>query len=204
LVEKGRKVAGAKPAARCPGNQREAAKSAIAASAKDTRADISLRKSEPFRRFHKILLHTMKALFLKMMVAACCLGVIVACKPAASMKTSETAVVEEKIRKFKAEPSKVNMSEVEKALADLNSKIKELEAREAKVGGAEKDEATRKLSDLRASYNAYNAEFTAARVQASVNKASEATGQALEKAGDAVKDAAKSVGDSLKSDKSDK
>jgi uncharacterized protein YukE len=147
---------------------------------------------------------TMKALFLKMMVAACCFGVIVACKPTASMKTSETAVVEEKIRKFKAEPSKVNMSEVEKALADLNSQIKELEVREAKVGGAEKDEATRKLSDLRASYNAYNAEFTAAKVQASVNKASEATGQALEKAGDAVKDAAKSVGDSLKSDKSDK
>ena len=69
------------------------------------------------------------------------------------------------------------------------------------MGGAEKDEATRKLSDLRAKYNAYSADFTAARVQASVNKAGEATGQALEKASDAVKDAAQSVGDSLKSDK---
>jgi uncharacterized protein YukE len=146
----------------------------------------------------------MKTLLLKTMFTACCFGAIVACKPTEPtppMKTSETAVVEEKIRKFKAEPSKVNMNEVEKALADLNTEIKELEVREAKVGGSEKDEATRKLSDLRAKYNAYTADFTAARVQASVNKAGEATEQALQKAGDAVKDAAESVGDSLKSDK---
>ena len=93
------------------------------------------------------------------------------------------------------------MDEVEKALADLNSEIKELEVREAKVGGAEKDEVTKKLTDLRAKYNAYSADFTAAKVKASVTKAGEATGQALEKAGEAVKDAAQSVGDSLKSDK---
>jgi uncharacterized protein YukE len=146
----------------------------------------------------------MKTLFLKTMFTACCFGAIVACKPTEPtppMKTTETAVVEEMIRKFKAEPSKVNMNEVEKALADLNAEIKELEVREAKVGGAEKDEVTRKLSDLRAKYNAYTADFTAARVQASMNKAGEATGQALEKASEAVKDAAQSVGDSLKSDK---
>ena len=146
----------------------------------------------------------MKTLLLKTMFTACCFGAIVACKPTEPtppMKTSETVVVEEKIRKFKAEPSKVNMYEAEKALADLNTEIKELEVREAKVGGSEKDEATRKLSDLRAKYNAYTADFTAARVQASVNKAGEATEQALEKAGDAVKDAAESVSDSLKSDK---
>jgi len=138
------------------------------------------------------------------MFTVCCFGAIVACKPAEPPRpdiTSKTSVVEEKIGKFKAEPSKANMAEVEKELADLNSEIKELEVREAKAGGSEKDEATRKLSDLRAKYNAYTADFTAARVQASVNKAGEATGQALEKAGDAVKDAAQSVGDSLKSDK---
>ena len=66
----------------------------------------------------------MKTLLLRTMFTACCFGAIVACKPTEPtppMKTSETAVVEEKIRKFKAEPSKVNMNEVEKALADLNS-----------------------------------------------------------------------------------
>jgi hypothetical protein len=146
----------------------------------------------------------MKTFPLKAIVTACCFGAIVACKPAEApppMKTSETASVEEKISKFKSDPSKANMDGVEKALADLNSEIKELEVREAKVGGAEKDEATRKLTDLRAKYNSYNADFTAAKVKASVTKAGEATGQALEKAGEAVKDAAQSVGDSLKSDK---
>lgn len=146
----------------------------------------------------------MKTFPLKAIFTACCFGAIVACKPTEPtppMKTPETTVVEEKIRKFKSEPSKVNMDEVDKALADMNSEIKELEVREAKVGGAEKDEATRKLADLRAKYNAYSADFTAAKVQASVNKAGEATEKAVEKAGDAVKDAAQSVGDSLKSDK---
>jgi uncharacterized coiled-coil DUF342 family protein len=117
------------------------------------------------------------------------------------MKTSETAAVEEKMLKFKSDPSKANMDEVEKALADLDSEIKELEVREAKVGGAEKDEVTKKLTDLRAKYKVYSTDFTAAKVKASVTKAGEATGQALEKAGEAVKDAAQSVGDSLKSDK---
>jgi hypothetical protein len=146
----------------------------------------------------------MKTLPLKAIVAACCFGAIAACKPPGpppAMKTSETAAVEEKMSKFKSDPSKANMDGVEKALADLNSEIKELEVREAKVGGAEKDEVTKKLSDLRAKYNIYSADFTAAKVKASVTKAGEATGQALEKAGEAVKDAAQSAADSLKSDK---
>jgi hypothetical protein len=147
----------------------------------------------------------MKTFPLKAIFTACCFGAIVACKPVEPpppMKTSETAMVEEKIVKFKSDPSKANMDEVEKALADLNSEIKELEVREAKVGGAEKDELTKKLTDLRAKYNSYSTDFTAAKVKASVTKAGEATGRALEKAGEAVKDAAQSVGDSLKSDKS--
>lgn len=142
----------------------------------------------------------MKTLLLRTIFAAGFYCAIVACnptQPALPMKTSETKAVEEKIRDFKAEPSQVNMQEVEKALADLNAEIKELEVRQSTVGGAEKDEATRKLSDLRDKYNAYVAEFTGARVQASANKA----GEAVKKAGDAVKDAAQSVGDSLKSDK---
>ena len=151
-----------------------------------------------------MLVHSMKTFPLKAIVTACCFGAIAACKPAQpppAMKTSETAVVEEKLLKFKSDPSKANMDAVEKALADLNSEIKELEVREAKVGGAEKDEATRKLADLRVRYNTYSADFTAAKVKASVTKAGEATGQAMEKAGEAVKDAAQSVSDSLKSDK---
>ena len=147
----------------------------------------------------------MKNLLLKTIFAACCFGAIAACKPAEPtppMKTPETVTLEEKIRIFKADPSKANMTEVEKALADSNAEIRELEVREAKAWGAEKDEATRRLSDLRAKHDACSADFTAAKVKASVNKAGETTQRALEKAGDAVKDAAQSVGDSLKSDKS--
>jgi len=146
----------------------------------------------------------MTTLCVRKMCMAICLLAIVGCKPSESTsatKTSETTVVEEKIRKFKADPSRLNMAEAEKALADLNSEIKELEVREATVGGAEKDEITRKLSDLRGKYNTYFAEFTTAKVQSSVSKASEKTGEALQKAGEAVKEAAQSVSDSLKSDK---
>ena len=46
----------------------------------------------------------------------------------------ETVTLEEKIRIFKADPAKANMTEVEKALADLNAEIRELEVREAKAG----------------------------------------------------------------------
>jgi hypothetical protein len=137
--------------------------------------------------------------------AAICFAAIVACKPSEPVPTAtgKTAVVEEKIRQFKADPSKTNLNEVDKALADLNVEIKELEIQEAKAGGAKKDEITRKLSDLRAKYNACNGDFTAAKVQAGANKATEATAQALQKAGEAVKGATESVRDSLKSGKGD-
>jgi hypothetical protein len=166
------------------------------------------RQPIPFRRWSLLLRFPsflpMKTLVLKTIFAAGCLGVVVACnptQPTPPMKTTETTAVEEKIRNFKADPSTVNMQEVEKALADLNSEIKELELRQSTVGGAEKDEVTRKLTDLREKYNAYTVEFAAARVQATANKAGEATGEALKKAGEAVKDAAQSVGDSMKSEK---
>jgi hypothetical protein len=149
-------------------------------------------------------LSAMRILLFRKLLAAACLFLIVGCKPnetASTGNTSEIAAVEERIRKFKADPSRLNLVEAEKALADLNSEIKELEVREATAGGAEKDEATKKRTELREKYNAYLADFTAARVQSSVSKASEKTGEALQKAGDAVKEAAQSVGDQLKSDK---
>jgi hypothetical protein len=134
-----------------------------------------------------------------------CFVAMAACKPVQSTSVTqmpETATVEEKIQKFKADPSKINLVETEKALADLNAEIKKLEVQEATVGGAEKDQITKKLSDLRQKYNAYTAEFTTARVQSSLSKAGESTEEALQKAGDAVKGASESIRDSLKSDKS--
>jgi hypothetical protein len=40
------------------------------------------------------------------------------------------------------------MEEVDRALADMNAKTKELEAREAEVSGAEKDRTVGKVSAL--------------------------------------------------------
>jgi hypothetical protein len=136
------------------------------------------------------------------MLTALCLGAIVACNPPKPQQpdiSSETAAVEEKLRKFKAAPTQASMDEVDKALADLSAKIKELEAREPQARGKEKDQITGKLSALRTKYNIYTVEVTAVKVQAATDRALEKAGDAVEKAGDAVKDAADSVTESLKS-----
>ena len=67
------------------------------------------------------------------MLSAFCPGLVVACKPQEPPKPDlsvETAEVEAKIQKFKATPNRENMEEADQALADMNAKIKELEARD--------------------------------------------------------------------------
>lgn len=67
------------------------------------------------------------------MLSAFCLGLVVACKPQEPPKpnvSAETAEVEAKIQKLKATPNRENMEEADRALADMNVRIKELEARE--------------------------------------------------------------------------
>jgi hypothetical protein len=148
----------------------------------------------------------MKRRLLKALFATCCLGGLVACKPPEPPRpdiSAETAVVEEKIRKFKADPSAPNREEVDKALAELSAKIKELEAREKTVKGAEKNETTGKLSALRIQYNLYVVDVTAVRVQTATGRTLEKAGDAVKDAGEAVKEAADSVTDSLKSDKAE-
>ena len=141
----------------------------------------------------------MKKRLLEAICTICCLCWFFSCKPSepqGSNVGAETAVAEEKIKKFKADPSKSNKDEVDKAMADLNAKIKELDARQAKEQGAEKERTSEKLSALRMQYHLYTVDVAAVKVMS-------ATGQALEKAGEAVKDAANSVNQSLKSDKKD-
>ena len=134
-------------------------------------------------------------------LAALCLGVV-ACKPSEPPKpdiSAETAEVESKIQKFKATPTKAAMEEVDRALAGMNSKIKELEARESQVSGAEKDKTVGKLLALRTQYNLYTVEVAAVKVKAATGRALEKAEDAVDKAADAMKDAADSVSDSLKS-----
>lgn len=91
------------------------------------------------------------------------------------------------------------MEEADEALAGLSVKIKELEAREPQVSGAEKNELLGKLSALRTKFNVYTVEVTTVKVQAVTDRAVEKAGDAVEKAGEAMKDAADSMTNSLKS-----
>jgi hypothetical protein len=140
--------------------------------------------------------------FKKGILLAVCFAAIAACKPSEPPKpdiSAETAEVEAKIQKFKATPTRATMEEVDRALAGMNSKIKELEARESQVSGAEKDKTAGKLLALRTQYNLYRVEVAAVKVQAVTGRALEKAGDAVDKAGDVMKDAADSVSDSLKS-----
>jgi hypothetical protein len=136
------------------------------------------------------------------MLAALCLGVVIACKPSEPPKpdiSAETAEAESKIQKFKAMRTKATREEFDLALAGMNTKIKELEARVSQVSGAEKDKVVGKLLALRTQYNLYIVEVAAVKVQAVTDRALEKAGDAVEKAEDVMKDAADSVSDSLKS-----
>ena len=90
--------------------------------------------------------------FLQRILTASCLAAMAACSPSEPPKpdiSAETAEVEVKVQKFKATPTKETREEVDRALAGLNAKIKELENRESQVSGAEKDRTAGKLSALR-------------------------------------------------------
>ena len=140
--------------------------------------------------------------FLQRILTASCLAAMAACSPSEPPKpdiSAETAEVEVKVQKFKATPTRETREEVDRALAGLNAKIKELENRESQVSGAEKDRTAGKLSALRTQYNLYTVEVAGIKVQAVAEDALEKAGEAVEKAGDAMKDAANSVSDSFKS-----
>jgi hypothetical protein len=140
--------------------------------------------------------------FAKLILITLSISTFVACqppKPPPPDILSETAAVEETLQKFKTEPNRATMDEADKALAGLSDKIKELEAREPQVSGAEKDELLGKLSALRTKFNVYTVEVTTVKVQAVTGRAVEKAGDAVEMAGEAVKDAADSMTNSLKS-----
>jgi len=138
----------------------------------------------------------------------------VACKPVPppapppAMETFETERVEASLTNYRRTPSETTRIEVDRALAEMESEINELDVRSTKVSGADKAEVDQKASDLRVKYNKYRADFAAAQAEAgarsagdkageALKKAGEATERAVEKTGDAIKDAAESVGETL-------
>ena len=139
---------------------------------------------------------------MKGILLAVCFAAIAACKPSEPPKpdiSAETAEVESKLQKFKATPTRATMEEADRALAGMEAKINELEARESQVSGAEKDKVVGKLLALRTQYNLYTVEVAAVKVQVVTGRALEKAEDAVEKAGDVMKEAVDSVSDSLKS-----
>ena len=142
----------------------------------------------------------MKKKLLGAMLSAFCLSLVVACKPQEPPKpdvSAETAEVEGKIQKFKATPNRENMEEADRALADMNARIKNWKPASPSKR-AEKDRTVGKLSALRTQYNLYRVEIVSVKAQAVTGRALEKARDAVKKAGDAMKDAADSVSDSLK------
>lgn len=127
---------------------------------------------------------------------------VAACKPqvAHSGGNPRVAMAEQTVDEFKTRPTEENLKKAEAALAKLEAEIKDLEVHAAKSAGAEKSETQAKLDDLKTRYTATEAEFTAARVTASVNKAGEATGRALDRAGEAVKNTKDTLEDQFRSE----
>lgn len=128
--------------------------------------------------------------------------------PVPAMETFETKRVETALADYRRSPNESSKAEVERALAEMNSEISELDVRSSKVSGADKEETDRKASDLRTKYNHYRADFAAAqtevgaksvgeKAESALKKAGDATERAVEKTGDAIKDAAESVGDAI-------
>jgi hypothetical protein len=122
----------------------------------------------------------MKKKLLGAMLSAFCLGLVVACKPQEPPKPNinvETAEVEAKIQKLKAAPKREKMEEADRALADMNARIKNWKPASPSKR-AEKDRTVGKLSAFRTQYNLYRVEIVSVKAQA-------VTGRALEKARDA-------------------
>ena len=137
----------------------------------------------------------MKKKLLGAMLSAFCLGLVVACKPQEPPKPDisvETAEVEAKIQKLKATPNRENMEEADRALADMNVRIKNWKPASPNKR-AEKDRTVGKLSALRTQYNLYRVEIASVKAQAVTGRALEKARDAVKKAGDAMKDAADSV-----------
>lgn len=131
-------------------------------------------------------------------------------KPEARTATRETDAVGKAIDLYEQDPSAANKAAADKALADLDGEIAELDAQIAKSTGGEKSEAELKRNNLRDYRAAQAARLTAFKAKAAVatpsaervNNAGERVGDTIErgaqKTGDALDNAGRKVGDAIK------
>lgn len=116
--------------------------------------------------------------------------------PQSHTATFETETLAREIDAYKTNPTAQQKAKVDRAFAELDGEIHELEARLQSTTGAERAETDRKLAGLKSYRNAQRARYAGDRAETLGEKASEGikdavreTREAIKETGDAVKDA---------------
>jgi hypothetical protein len=84
----------------------------------------------------------------------------------ADIKTAETEGTKKAIENYEANSTDAAKAKVEKAFAELDQEIKELEVRVANTVGEARAEANTKLSELKTRKNELRGDFTEAKFKA--------------------------------------
>jgi hypothetical protein len=114
-------------------------------------------------------------------------------KPTAATTNFETARLGTAIDTYIATPSDAQAADVEKAFAEIDGEIAELDQRASSATGAERTEAQTKAGDLRAYRDKEKMRYTEAQARAKTNAAGEQAESAAQKVGEGVRDAADAV-----------
>ncbi len=130
-------------------------------------------------------------------------------RPASDLKTLETSRLGRAIDTYSQEATPLNRADVEKAFAELNGEIAELEERARTTTGSDRDEALAKARSLTAYKHAEELRFTAVRVlpngdalppvdtRSGAQKIEDGAKDAASSVEDAAKDAADAIGDAM-------
>lgn len=125
-------------------------------------------------------------------------------KPVAETQNFETGKLGTTIDAYISSPTATNAAAVERAFADLDGEIAELDQRLAQNPGSDTAETQRKAGELRTYRDKEKLRYTealarakAAQARESAQGANESVKDAAEKVGEGVKDAAESVKDGV-------
>lgn len=130
-------------------------------------------------------------------------------RPASDLKTLETSRLGNAIDTYSREATPSNRADVEKAFADLNGEIAELQERAAITTGSDRDEALAKARSLTAFKHAEELRFAAVRAlpngdtlppadtRTGAQKIEDGAKDAADTIEDAAKDTADAIGDAM-------
>jgi hypothetical protein len=122
-------------------------------------------------------------------------------KPTATLANLETARLGMAIDAYVVSPTDAQASNVDRAFAELDGEIAELDLRATKTSGADREEARSKSAQLHTYRDKEMARFTEARIrvktQAEKSTAESKIESAADKIGDGVKEAVETVTDKL-------